>query len=98
MVRGKETSMQTVNQSKTHVAGEAEQGCQKSPEGGAEPDKSLVVTSADQPVATTTSIQTSDTAWGAMRGSVLWEGDIISPLDDAWELSDDTDELFNCEQ
>jgi prevent-host-death family protein len=82
-------------ETKTIAAGEFKAKCLKLLDEVAATGQALVVTKFGKPVAQIVAIPKSETLFGAMKGSVLWEGDIISPLDDAWELSDHTDELFN---
>lgn len=44
----------------------------------------LVITKRGKPVAKLVPISTEIDLYGALEGSVTYEGDIISPLDDDW--------------
>ena len=45
--------------------------------------KSLVVTRRGKPVARVSSIE--DSGPPSLKGSVIWQGDIISPIGDQWD-------------
>ena len=47
--------------------------------------QTLVITKHGKPVAQLVPAPAEKSIIGAMRGSVLWEGDIISPIDVEWE-------------
>jgi prevent-host-death family protein len=47
----------------------------------------LVVTKFGQPVAQVVPMPAKLPLRGALKGSVIWEGDIISPLEDEWEAN-----------
>ena len=44
-----------------------------------------MITKHGKPVAQVVPMPSEKNIIGAMRGSVLWEGDIISPIDVEWE-------------
>jgi prevent-host-death family protein len=71
----------------TIAAGEFKSKCLKLLDQVAEQRQTLVITKHGKPVAQVVPLPAED--WvdpiGAMRGSVLWEGDIISPIDVEWE-------------
>lgn len=48
----------------------------------------IVITKHGTPVAKLVPFDppTRKPAFGALKGSVLWYGDLISPMDDAWEV------------
>ena len=49
--------------------------------------KTLVITKHGKPVAQLVPMPPAEGELvGSMRGSVLWEGDIISPLENEWEV------------
>ena len=47
----------------------------------------LIVTKFGQPVAQVVPLPPKQKLFGAMKGSVLWTGDIISPIDVEWEAN-----------
>jgi prevent-host-death family protein len=53
----------------------------------------IVITKYGKPVAKLVPVNDADaprgTAWGWMKGTVLWYGDIISPIDVEWEAVKD---------
>jgi prevent-host-death family protein len=69
------------------AAGEFKAKCLKLLDEVAEKREPLIITKHGKPVAQLVPIR--EVEWidpiGAMRGSVLWEGDIISPIDVEWE-------------
>uniref|UniRef100_E6QHX8 Antitoxin n=1 Tax=mine drainage metagenome TaxID=410659 RepID=E6QHX8_9ZZZZ len=71
---------------RTMAAGEFKAKCLKVLDEVAATRESVIVTKFGKPVARLVPIRSvkSDII-GAMRGSVLWEGDIISPLDVEWD-------------
>lgn len=74
------------SQPRTIAAGEFKAKCLKLLDEVAETREAIIVTKFGKPVARLLPIEAKRTQLrGAMRGSVLWEGDIISPLgEDAW--------------
>ena len=74
------------SQPRTIAAGEFKAKCLKLLDEVAETREPIVITKFGKPVARLLPIEAKRTQLrGAMRGSVLWEGDIISPLgEDAW--------------
>jgi prevent-host-death family protein len=66
-------------------AGEFKAKCLKLLDQVAEERKTLVITKHGKPVAQLAPMPAQDQLFGSMRGSVLWEGDIISPIDVEWE-------------
>ncbi len=69
----------------TVAAGEFKAKCLKLIDEVAETRKPLVITKRGKPVAEVIPIRLQGDLVGSMRGSVLWEGDIISPIDVEWE-------------
>jgi prevent-host-death family protein len=69
----------------TVPAGEFKAKCLKLIDEVAEKRKSLIITKRGKPVAEVIPIPSQGDLVGSMRGSVLWEGDIISPIDVEWE-------------
>lgn len=47
----------------------------------------LVVTKFGKPVAQVVPMPRKSKLFGALKGSVLYEGDIISPLENEWEAN-----------
>lgn len=71
---------------RTVAAGEFKAKCLKLLDEVAETGEPIIVTKFGKPVARLMPIREHrKPLFGAMRGTVLWEGDIISPLgEDAW--------------
>lgn len=71
---------------RTIAAGEFKAKCLKLLDEVAETREPLIVTKFGKPVAKVVPIEEKRAElFGALRGSVVWEGDIISPLgEDAW--------------
>ncbi len=69
----------------TIPAGEFKAKCLKLLDKVAEDRQPLVITKHGKPVAQVVPMPAEKNIIGAMRGSVLWEGDIISPTDVEWE-------------
>ena len=69
----------------TIAAGEFKAKCLKLLDDVAENRETLVITKHGKPVAQVVPVPEKGDFVGSMRGSVLWEGDIISPLDVEWE-------------
>lgn len=69
----------------TIAAGEFKAKCLKLLDQVAEKRETLVITKHGKPVAQVMPVPAKKNIIGAMRGSVLWEGDIISPVDVEWE-------------
>jgi prevent-host-death family protein len=73
---------------KTIGAGEFKAKCLKLLDEVAETGESLIVTKFGKPVAKIVPMPVKRVPLrGALQGSVLWEGDIISPLEDEWEAN-----------
>jgi prevent-host-death family protein len=49
--------------------------------------ETVVITKHGKPVAQLTPMPAKQPLFGAMKDSVLWEGDIVSPLEDEWEAN-----------
>jgi prevent-host-death family protein len=47
--------------------------------------EALIITKRGKPVAQVTPMPTQENIVGSMKGSVLWMGDIISPIDVEWD-------------
>jgi len=69
----------------TIAAGEFKAKCLKLLDQVAEERKTLVITKHGEPVAQVTAIPAQENIVGSMKGSVLWMGDIISPIDVEWD-------------
>jgi prevent-host-death family protein len=69
----------------TIAAGVFKAKCLKLLDQVAENRETLVITKRGRPVAQVVPVPAAKNIIGAMRGSVLWEGDIISPIDVEWE-------------
>lgn len=69
----------------TVPAGEFKAKCLKMIDEVAEKGKPIVVTKRGKPLVKVIPIPSQADFVGSMRGSVLWEGDIISPIDVEWE-------------
>lgn len=69
----------------TIAAGEFKAKCLKLLDEVAATRETLVITKHGKPVAQLVPLPPAVDPFGAMRGSVLWEGDIVSPLDVEWE-------------
>jgi prevent-host-death family protein len=70
----------------TIPAGEFKAKCLKLIDEVAEKRKPLVITKRGKPVARLVpEPRGKQKLFGSMKGSVLWEGDIISPIDVEWE-------------
>jgi prevent-host-death family protein len=70
----------------TIAAGEFKAKCLKLLDEVAEKRETLVITKHGKPVAQVVPIPAEQVdPFGSMKGSVLWEGDIISPIDVEWE-------------
>lgn len=75
-------------EAKTIPAGEFKAKCLKLLDEVAETGQPLIVTKFGKPVAQVVPPPREQIdIIGAMKGSVLWEGDIISPLEDEWEAN-----------
>ena len=73
---------------KTVAAGVFKAKCLQMLDEVAETRESLLITKHGKPVAQVVPLAREPfDIIGAMRGSVLWEGDIISPLEDEWEAN-----------
>lgn len=69
----------------TIPAGEFKAKCLKLLDEVAEKRETLVITKRGKPVAQLIPAPAEEDFVGSMRGSVVWEGDIISPIDVEWE-------------
>jgi prevent-host-death family protein len=69
----------------TIPAGEFKAKCLKLLDEVAANRQPLIITKRGKPVAQLIPVAAERNIVGAMRGSVLWEGDIISPIDVEWE-------------
>jgi prevent-host-death family protein len=69
----------------TIPAGEFKAKCLKLLDKVAQDRQPLIITKHGKPVAQVVPVSAEKNIIGAMRGSVLWEGDIISPIDVEWE-------------
>lgn len=71
----------------TIAAGEFKAKCLKLLDQVAEQRQTLVITKHGRPVAQIVPMPSEVDPFGFMRGSVLYEGDIISPLENEWEAA-----------
>jgi len=69
----------------TIPAGEFKAKCLKLLDQVAEKHETLIVTKRGKPVVQVVPIQQPSTLFGSMKGSVLYMGDVISPIDVEWE-------------
>ena len=69
----------------TIAAGEFKAKCLKLLDEVAQSRETLVITKHGKPVAQLTPMPADRDFVGSMRGSVVWMGDIISPIDVEWE-------------
>jgi len=81
-----ETARQGAAPQRAIGAGEFKAKCLKLLDEVAETREPIIITKFGKPVAQLVPIrEPRSPLFGAMRGTVLWEGDIISPLgEDAW--------------
>jgi prevent-host-death family protein len=68
-------------------AGEFKSKCLQLLDEVAETRKPLVITKFGKPVATVVPMPPAVKLRGALKGSILFEGDIISPLENEWEAA-----------
>jgi prevent-host-death family protein len=71
----------------TIAAGEFKSKCLKLLDQVAEERQTLVITKHGRPVAQVIPMPPAVDPFGYMRDSVLYEGDIISPLENEWEAA-----------
>ena len=71
--------------STTIAAGEFKAKCLKLLDEVAETRETLVITKHGKPVAQLIPAPTEGNIVGSMKGSVLWMGDIVSPIDVEWD-------------
>jgi prevent-host-death family protein len=69
----------------TIPAGEFKAKCLKLMDKVAKDGQPLIVTKHGKPVVQVTPIPAPENIVGSMKGSVLWMGDIISPIDVEWD-------------
>ena len=67
------------------AAGEFKAKCLKLLDKVASDRQPLIITKHGRPVAQVMPIQGQENIVGSMKGSVLWMGDIISPIDVEWD-------------
>jgi prevent-host-death family protein len=81
------SSIKDYGEPRTVPAGEFKAKCLKLLDEVAATREPLVITKFGKPVAKVVPIEEENKfdLFGAMRGSVIWEGDIISPLDVEWD-------------
>ena len=77
----------TTHAPKTVPAGKFKAQCLKLLDEVAATREPLIITKFGKPVAQLNPLPARQTLFGAMKGSVLWEGDIISPIDVEWEAN-----------
>jgi prevent-host-death family protein len=66
-------------------AGEFKAKCLKLLDEVAQKRDTLIITKHGKPVAQVSPIPAKEDIVGSMRGSVVWMGDIISPIDVEWD-------------
>jgi prevent-host-death family protein len=69
----------------TVPAGEFKAKCLKLMDKVAQDRQPLIITKHGKPVVQVTPIPAQENIVGSMKGSVLWMGDIISPIDVEWD-------------
>jgi len=69
----------------TIPAGEFKAKCLKLLDQVAQKHETLLITKRGKPVAEVRPVSEPGDFVGSMRGSVVWMGDIISPIDVEWE-------------
>jgi prevent-host-death family protein len=69
----------------TVPAGEFKAKCLKLLDQVAQKHETLIVTKRGKPVAEVRPVEEPGGFVGSMRGSVVWMGDVISPIDVEWE-------------
>ena len=69
----------------TIAAGEFKAKCLRLLDEVAETRETLIITKHGKPVAQLTPVPAQEDIVGSMKGSVLWMGDIISPIDVEWD-------------
>jgi prevent-host-death family protein len=69
----------------TIPAGEFKAKCLKLLDKVAEDRQPLIITKHGKPVAQLVPVPAQGNIVGSMKGSVLWMGDIISPIDVEWD-------------
>jgi prevent-host-death family protein len=69
----------------TIAAGEFKAKCLKLLDKVANDRQPLIITKHGKPVAQVTPMPATENIVGSMKGSVLWMGDIISPIDVEWD-------------
>jgi prevent-host-death family protein len=69
----------------TIAAGEFKAKCLKLLDQVAADRQPLIITKHGKPVAQVIPIPAQENIVGSMKGSVLWMGDIISPIDVEWD-------------
>jgi len=73
-------------QPRTIAAGEFKAKCLRLMDEVAETREAIVITKFGKPVAKLVPMKRGNVdIIGAMRGTVLWEGDILSPIDVEWD-------------
>jgi prevent-host-death family protein len=77
--------MGEIHMATTIPAGEFKAKCLKLLDRVSEGRESLVVTKHGKPVAQVIPMPAQEDIVGSMKGSVLWMGDIISPIDVEWD-------------
>ncbi len=73
----------------TIPAGEFKAKCLNLLDQVAEDRKPLVITKRGRPVAKLVPMEPEVKLFGALRGSVTYMGDIISPIENEWEVCQD---------
>jgi prevent-host-death family protein len=81
------TATKPVSEARIIPAGEFKAKCLQLLDEVAEKREPIVVTKHGIPVAQLVPVPGREPLFGAMKGSVLWEGDIISPLDVEWDAN-----------
>jgi prevent-host-death family protein len=73
---------------KTVAAGVFKAKCLQLLDEVAETREPLIVTKFGKPVAQIVPLPARRELFGALKGTVLWEGDIISPVGGVWDLDE----------
>ena len=73
--------------STTIGAGEFKSKCLRLLDDIAETRETLVITKHGKPVAQVVPMPVQSELVGSMQGTVLWEGDLVSPIKEEWEAA-----------
>ena len=96
MARKRRAPMTTAPHNRREIpAGEFKAKCLALMDRVCERREEYVITKHGKPVAKLVPVEDTEaaaTAWGSMKGTVLWYGDLISPIDVEWDALKDGDD------